>query len=307
MSRYIGRFAPSPTGLLHIGSLIAALASYLHARASQGQWLVRMEDLDPPREMPGAASAILQSLEDHGLTWDGEVLWQSQRHDAYRQVINDLLLANKAFYCTCSRSDLQGSNGVYQGQCRGCVTPPRDHDFALRLQVEDKAVAFDDEIQGRFSQQLEREVGDVVLQRKDGFFAYQLAVVVDDAYQGVSHVVRGSDLLDSTPRQIYLQQVMAYTTPDYLHFPVITNEQGDKLSKQTFAAPLDSREACKNLCVALAFLKQALPPEELCQQVNHIVAWAVEHWSVDDIPGVLGLPQSVIPAKAGIQCCQFPL
>ena len=289
MSRYIGRFAPSPTGFLHIGSLIGALASYLDAKANQGQWLVRMEDLDPPREMPGAASAILQSLEDHGLAWDGEVLWQSQRHDAYRQVINDLLLANKAFCCTCSRSDLQGSHGIYQGQCRGCVTPPVDQDFAWRLQVDNKSIAFDDAIQGHFSQQLEREVGDVVLQRKDGLFAYQLAVVVDDAYQGINHVVRGSDLLGSAPRQIYLQQVLGYTTPQYMHFPVITNEQGDKLSKQTFAAAIKSGDACNNLCLALAFLKQPLPPEQLCQEVGDILAWAVEHWSVDSIPGVLGM------------------
>ena len=235
MSRYIGRFAPSPTGLLHIGSLIGALASYLDAKANQGLWLVRMEDLDPPREMSGAASAILQSLEDHGLAWDGEVLWQSQRHDAYRQVIDDLLLANKAFYCTCSRSDLQENKGIYQGRCRGCITPPSAQDFAVRLQVGNKPIAFNDAIQGHFSQQLERDVGDVVLQRKDGFFAYQLAVVVDDAYQGINHVVRGADLLDSTPRQIHLQRILAYVTPQYTHFPVITNKHGTKLSKQTFA------------------------------------------------------------------------
>ncbi|ARN73496.1 tRNA glutamyl-Q(34) synthetase GluQRS [Oceanicoccus sagamiensis] len=294
MNDYIGRFAPSPTGLLHIGSLIGALASFLDARANQGQWLLRMEDLDPPREMPGAASAILQSLEDHGLAWDGEVLWQSQRHDAYRQVIDDLLLANKAFYCTCSRSDLQASHGIYQGQCRGCVTPPADQDFALRLQVDDRVVSFDDAIQGRFSQQLDNDVGDVVLQRKDGLFAYQLAVVVDDAYQAISHVVRGSDLLDSTPRQIYLQQVMAYTTPGYTHIPVITNEQGDKLSKQTFAAPLDSHKAAKNIYLALMFLNQPLPPEDLSQRVDDILAWALANWSVDRIPSVAGLPQSTI-------------
>ena len=291
MSGYIGRFAPSPTGLLHIGSLIGALASYLDAKANQGQWLVRMEDLDPPREQPGAASAILQSLEDHGLTWDGVVLWQSQRHDAYRQVINDLLAANKAFYCTCSRSDLQGSNGIYQGRCRGCVTPPLDRDFALRLQVDNQVVAFNDAIQGRFSQQLERDVGDVVLQRKDSLFAYQLAVVVDDALQGITHIVRGSDLLDSTPRQIYLQRVLGYATPAYTHVPVINNKQGHKLSKQTFAAAIENGSASANLCAALAFLKQPLPPEDLCQKVTDIVQWAVGHWSVASIPGVLGIEQ----------------
>ncbi len=300
MPGYIGRFAPSPTGLLHIGSLIGALASFLDARANQGQWLLRMEDLDPPREMPGAASAILQSLEDHGLVWDGEVLWQSQRYDAYRQVIDELLLLNRAFYCTCSRKDLQGSHGIYQGQCRGCVTPPADQDFALRLQVDPHDIAFHDAIQGRFSQSLENAVGDVVLQRKDGLFAYQLAVVVDDAYQGISHVVRGSDLLDSTPRQIYLQQVLNYTTPSYAHVPVITNEQGDKLSKQTFATPLESAKAAENLCMALVFLNQPLPPKEQSQKVSDIVAWAVAHWSVAAISRVMGLPESVIPAEAPI-------
>ena len=292
MSGYIGRFAPSPTGLLHIGSLIGALASYLDARANQGRWLVRMEDLDPPREMLGAASAILQSLEDHGLTWDGEVLWQSQRHDAYRQVINDLLRANQAFYCTCSRRDLQQSKGIYQGRCRGRLTAPVDQDFACRLQVDNQSMAVDDAIQGHFSQQLEREVGDVILQRKDGLFAYQLAVVVDDAYQGITHIVRGADLLDSTPRQIYLQRVLGYTTPQYGHFPVITDEQGEKFSKQTFATAIDSADACNNLCLALAFLQQPLPPVELCQEVEAILAWAVEHWSIDSIPSELGIVKS---------------
>ena len=288
MAPYIGRFAPSPTGLLHIGSLIGALASFLDARAANGQWLLRMEDLDPPREMPGAASAILQSLEDHGLTWDSDVLWQSRRLETYRAVVNDLILTHKAFYCICSRSNLKGSDGIYQGRCRGCSTRP-DQDFALRLQVDNNEVAFDDGIQGRFTQHLESDVGDVVLQRKDGLFAYQLAVVVDDAYQGITHIVRGSDLLDSTPRQIYLQQLLGYNTPAYAHFPVITNELGHKLSKQTFAAPLEAGSSCNNLCTALAFLKQPLPPEELCQSVEGILAWAVENWSIDTVPGVMGI------------------
>lgn len=278
---YRGRFAPSPTGQLHIGSLIGALASYLDARANNGQWLLRMEDLDPPREVAGAAQAILTSLQDHGLQWDGDVLWQSQRHDAYQQALNTLLDRGQAFYCTCSRRDITSDQGIYNGHCRGCEQQP-SQPFAIRLQVSDTNIEFFDAIQGRFSQQLAQQVGDFVLLRKDKLFAYQLAVVIDDQYQQINHVLRGSDLLDSTPRQIFLQRQLGFPQPHYAHIPVITNREGQKLSKQTFAKPLNSNDAARNLTAALAFLKQPLPPAKA--NVEQIINWAVAHWSITSIP-----------------------
>ncbi len=296
MTDYIGRFAPSPTGDLHIGSLIGAVASYLDAKANQGKWLVRMEDLDPPREVPGAASSILQSLEDHGLLWDGEVLWQSDRHEVYQAAIEQLLETGHAFFCQCSRSELKNNNGIYIGKCRGQLSPPTDRgydqDYAIRLQVPAETIVFDDLIQHHFSQHLERELGDFVLKRKDGLFAYQLAVVVDDAAQGVSHIVRGSDLLDSTPRQIYLQHCLNLPQPRYAHFPVIANALGQKLSKQTFAPALQAKQACSNLITALSFLQQPLPAKELQQQPEQILAWAVQHWSLSRIPAQLQIVQA---------------
>ena len=281
MTQYIGRFAPSPTGLLHIGSLIGALASYLDAKANQGKWLLRMEDLDPPREVPGAADAILKSLEQHGLCWDDAVLWQSQRHEAYQHVIEQLHSNGHIFYCSCSRSNLKANKGIYPGRCRHQTQPPANQ-TATRLIVADDPIGFDDAIQGHCSQQLKQEVGDVILQRKDGLFAYQLAVVVDDEFQQVNHIVRGSDLLDSTPRQIWLQQLLGYHTPAYAHFPVITNDKGQKLSKQTFAKPLGDN-SCANLLSALRFLQQPLPPSEQSQKPQDILHWATTHWALDNI------------------------
>ena len=292
MSQYCGRFAPSPTGLLHFGSLLGALASYLDAKANHGKWLLRMEDLDPPREMKGAAQAILQSLQDHGLHWDEPVLWQSQRSTAYQQTIEQLIAQHLAFYCCCSRSDLEHYKGVYPGHCRGCNQQPAQ-DFAIRLQVANRQISFSDIIQGLFSQQLEQQVGDFVLLRKDRFFAYQLAVTVDDNYQGITHVVRGSDLLDTTPRQLFLQQQLGYRSPHYAHIPVITNQQGQKLSKQNLARPLDSNRAGENLIAALAFLNQPLPSKTITHDINAIILWAVEHWSINRIPKVMSITQSL--------------
>lgn len=278
---YIGRFAPSPTGRLHLGSLVGALASYLDARASGGRWLVRMEDLDPPREEPGAAGAILQCLEQHGLLWDGEVMWQGQRQPRYQQVLDDLCSQGKAFYCTCSRTDLAPYAGIYPGTCRDQLAAP-DGEYAVRLRVPDSEIAFEDRVQGHFAQNLQREVGDFVLRRKDGLFAYQLAVVVDDADQGVTHIVRGSDLLDSTPRQLWLQTQLGASQPSYAHVPVVTNAEGQKLSKQTFAPVLQAADAKLNLCTALAFLGQASPPRHY--PLADVLRWAVEHWSLQRVP-----------------------
>ena len=290
--RYIGRFAPSPTGPLHIGSLISALASYLDAKANSGLWLLRMEDLDPPREMPGAAEQIIECLQQHHLQWDDDILWQSQRHNIYHQTVEQLLTERKAFYCTCSRADLQQSGGIYNGHCRGQQQPPKQAN-AIRLQVPDQALGFDDQIQQHFNQHLQQDVGDFVIRRKDSLFAYQLAVVVDDAHQQVTHVVRGSDLLDSTPRQIFLQQQLGLATPHYCHLPVVTNEQGQKLSKQTYAKALSADDAPGNLLKALFFLQQTLPPKSIQQDCRAILHWAIEHWQPSLIKSQLGQSQSV--------------
>lgn len=269
-----------------MGSLIGALASYLDARARQGQWLVRMEDLDPPREIAGAAQAILDCLQAHGLHWDNDVLWQSQRYPAYQQALDQLLAEDKAFYCSCSRAKLSTHGGIYNGHCRGCLTAPTQS-HAIRLQVPGQVVRFDDTIQGHFEQQLENEVGDFVILRKDRLFAYQLAVVVDDAFQGITDVVRGSDLLDSTPRQIYLQQQLGLPTPSYAHFPVIHNAEGQKLSKQTFACAIKPDQATQNLLYALRFLQQSMPPYN--RHPQDILEHAIKHWQPQAIPACIAM------------------
>ncbi|GAB3727840.1 tRNA glutamyl-Q(34) synthetase GluQRS [Silanimonas algicola] len=237
----MGRFAPSPTGPLHWGSALAAFGSWLHARRHGGRWLVRIEDIDPPRERPGAAAAQLATLGRLGLHPDGEVVFQSQRHGLYRQALDALLEKRHAFPCRCSRADLAATGGIH----RACIAP---EDGALRtrsfrLRVPDAVVGFDDPVHGRFEQDLRRDVGDVVLRRADGLWAYQLAVVVDDAEQGITHVVRGADLLDSTPRQIALQQALGRPTPGYLHLPLWRDRDGRKLSKSEGARMLDDEPA----------------------------------------------------------------
>ena len=260
-----GRFAPSPTGPLHFGSLVAALASWLDARAAGGRWLVRMEDLDRPRTQPGAADEILRALERFGLGWDGEVVYQSRRTGLYESALRGL--APRCYWCGCTRREVADSSlglaldgaAIYPGTCRRGLPHGRPA-RALRLRVDDTPVRFVDRVQGPREQVLSRDVGDFVLYRADGQFAYQLAVVVDDADQGVTDVVRGADLLDSTPRQIVLQRLLGYATPRYLHAPVAVNAAGEKLSKQTGAAPLDLARPEAELARALAFLGQ---PEDL--------------------------------------------
>jgi glutamyl-Q tRNA(Asp) synthetase len=275
-----GRFAPSPTGALHFGSLVAALASWLDARAGGGEWLVRIEDVDVPRTVPGAAEDILRTLEAFGLHWDREVTWQSGRTALYEEALERLRAAGLVYRCRCSRKEvadagLHGIEGaIYPGTCRGLAIDA-SLCAAHRLRADGAPVAFEDRVQGRISQDIAREIGDFVLKRRDALHAYQLAVVVDDAAQGVTDVVRGADLLQSTPRQILLQRALGLPTPRYLHFPVATNARGQKLSKQTLAPALRAEEAGELLAAALAFLSQPPPASRLPRE---ILAEAVRSW-----------------------------
>ncbi len=288
---YIGRYAPSPTGPLHFGSLVAAVGSYLDARAQGGRWLLRMEDLDPPREMPGAADGILHSLEAFGFQWDGAVLFQSRRREAYAAATAELLRSGAAFPCACSRSEiadsgLHGLEGpIYPGTCRQGLPAGREA-RALRVRVPDQEMGFDDAAQGRLSQNLARDIGDFIVRRSDGGHAYQLAVVVDDAFQGVTDVVRGADLLLSTPRQLLLQELLGLPRPRYLHLPVAVNPAGEKLSKQTHARPLDGQEPGPLLWQALAFLRQGPPGALRTASIDEIWHWAMSHWRREYLKGI---------------------
>jgi glutamyl-Q tRNA(Asp) synthetase len=288
-----GRFAPSPTGPLHFGSLVAAVGSYLSARSHGGAWLVRMEDLDPPRETKGAADDILRTLEAYGFEWDGEILHQSRRRDAYEAALDALHQSHALYECGCTRkeiadSSMHGVDGpVYPGTCRAGLAAGRSA-RALRVRTDHTVIEFDDRVQGKQHAQLEREVGDFVVRRADGFYAYQLAVVVDDAEQGITEVVRGADLLTSTPRQIYLQRLLGFSTPGYLHLPAVLNAQGEKLSKQTRAEPLARTNPVPVLWQALAFLGQC--PSSEWQAATRADFWAVaiSRWSEEAIPRVAG-------------------
>lgn len=288
---YRGRFAPSPTGPLHFGSLVAALGSCLDARTQGGEWLVRMEDIDTPRNVPGAADDILRTLEAFGFEWDGAVAYQSRRHAAYGEALASLREAGKVYGCACSRREIADSallpaidgGMVYSGTCRAGLAAGRLA-RAWRLRVDASELVFDDRLQGRIAQVLERDVGDFVLLRADGLFAYQLAVVVDDAWQEITDVVRGADLLASTPRQIWLQRCLGYATPGYAHLPVAANPAGEKLSKQTKAAPLKVADAPGELLAALRFLGQPAPAELAAAAVRDVWTWALENWSFAAVP-----------------------
>lgn len=286
--RYRGRFAPSPTGPLHFGSLVAAMGSYLEAKAHSGDWLVRIEDVDTPREVPGASSDILRTLEYLGMNWDGEVVYQSQRSAQYQEAIHSLTTLNLVYPCVCTRKEILDSSiigiagPIYPGTCRHAHISQKSS--ALRIHTNDEPICFEDLIQGRVEQRLESDTGDFVLRRADGVFAYQLAVVVDDAEQNITHVVRGEDLLDSTPRQIYLQQLLGYPVPHYMHLPVATNRDGKKLSKQTRAMPVDRRKAIPQLISASRFLGQTPPNELLKSNLSVFWQWALENWQSRQIP-----------------------
>ncbi|MCU7904943.1 MAG: tRNA glutamyl-Q(34) synthetase GluQRS [Candidatus Thiodiazotropha sp. (ex Epidulcina cf. delphinae)] len=283
-----GRFAPSPTGPLHFGSLVAALGSYLDARRRGGEWLVRMEDLDRTREVGGSAALILHTLEGFGFRWDDEVLYQSRRTDAYDAAVDELTGARLAYPCGCSRKAIgkEAETGVegpiYPGACR---KRPADAGLthSIRVLTDERVIKVSDAIQGPVKQNLAREIGDFVIRRADGFHAYQLAVVVDDAWQGITHIVRGADLLNSTPRQCYLQQRLGLPRPGYAHLPLAVDGRGRKLSKQHRDAPVDPGRPLDALLQALAFLHQPLPPERPAN-LDEFWQWSIAHWSLATIP-----------------------
>jgi len=286
---YVGRFAPSPTGPLHFGSLVAAVASFLDARAVGGRWLVRMEDLDQPRSEPGAADTILRQLEAYGLHWDGAVIYQSQRDDAYAAALDALKARGAVYPCACTRSQLTQAphnhegETIYPGTCRNGL-PAGAIARSWRVRVPDVSTHFYDRIHGDLQQNLAHDVGDFIVKRADGLFAYQLAVVVDDAFQGITHVVRGADLLWNTPRQIYLQGLLALPTPVYAHVPLITNAAGQKLSKQTLAPALPETGRGAVLAQALAVLGHSPPADLAGAKPAELLAWAGAHWQIENVP-----------------------
>ncbi|MEI7375384.1 tRNA glutamyl-Q(34) synthetase GluQRS [Dickeya chrysanthemi] len=279
---YIGRFAPSPSGDLHFGSLIAALGSYLQARSRHGRWLVRIEDIDPPREVPGAASRILRQLEQYGLFWDGDVAYQSRRHDLYLSVLDELQRQGKCYYCTCTRQRIQQIGGHYDGHCRDRGLLPGN--AALRLRQTHPVVHFHDRLRGQIDADpmLARE--DFIIHRRDGLFAYNLAVVVDDHEQGVTDIVRGADLIEPTVRQLSLYQQLNYPAPTYMHLPLALNTDGNKLSKQNHAPALPEGDPRAVLALALTFLRQPLPAHWRDLDRDALLAWAVAHWSLSAVP-----------------------
>jgi glutamyl-Q tRNA(Asp) synthetase len=284
---YRGRFAPSPTGNPHLGTLIAAVASFVQARKNNGEWLLRIEDVDTQRRVPGADDTLLKTLDQFGFEWDDAVVWQSSRTGLYQQALEQLIADERAFPCTCSRKLLAQTatelSGIYPGTCRTRKLPLQ-HEHAIRLRIADIAIRFVDAVAGEYSQSLARDCGDFVVKRRDGLFAYQLAVVVDDAQQGITEVVRGADLLDSTPRQIYLQRCLGYAEPAYLHLPLILDPHGRKLSKSEGSAELSPAKPGIGLYTALNHLGQH-PLAELAQaRTTDIWQWAVENWDSSNIP-----------------------
>ena len=287
---YVGRFAPSPTGQLHFGSLITAVASYCEAKVNQGQWLVRMEDLDKPREIQGASDKILQQLEGFGFEWHGAVVYQSQRSKFYTEALNQLNTKQLIYPCTCTRKEISdvstslGIDGViYPNICLNYPIKPGAA-IAYRIKINRSDIYFNDAIQNGVHQKIDEDVGDFIIKRADGVFAYQLAVIVDDALQGVTHIVRGADLLDSTPRQIYLQQQLKFATLQYAHVPIVTNNQNEKLSKQTLAKPIEINMASQLIYDALCFLGQQPPPALKNAFLSEVWQWTLQHWDILAVP-----------------------
>lgn len=289
MSRIVGRYAPSPTGPLHFGSLLAALASFCSARAQGGRWRLRVDDLDQPRVTAGADRAIIDTLAAFELNHDGPVMYQSRRIGAYTDAVARLRQVGQAFDCGCTRREARsGAAGIegpiYPGTCRNGL-PAGRQTRSVRLHVDHDAIGTDDRFQGRYVQDLASDVGDFVIRRADGITAYQLATVVDDAAQGVTEVIRGADLLSSTPRQIWIQRCLDLPRPAYGHIPLAVNETGEKLGKRSGALALDGSARTARLVECLALLGQKPPARLRRQPVQGVIRWAVDNWRADAVPG----------------------
>lgn len=281
--KYIGRFAPSPSGPLHFGSLIAALGSYFQAKSQRGTWLVRMEDLDPPREMPGAADIILRQLQAYGLQWDGEVMYQSQRHEAYQAQIEQWLDEGVAYYCRCTRKQIRAAGGYYPGTCRTAAITDGDG-CAIRIKVAHPTYQFTDEQHDTITIPPALAEEDFIIKRRDGLFAYNLAVVLDDIEQGIIQVVRGADLIEPTGRQISLYRQLNAKPVSYLHLPLAVDEQGNKLSKQNHATAIDLQHPQPTLIRAMEFLGFVMNAEIKGAGVEEIIRWGCQNWSQDQLP-----------------------
>ncbi|MCD9464269.1 tRNA glutamyl-Q(34) synthetase GluQRS [Photobacterium phosphoreum] len=281
-NQYVGRFAPSPSGPLHFGSLIAALGSYLQAKSQQGKWIVRIEDLDPPREMLGAANDILRTLEAFGFMWDGDIMYQSLRHDAYHAQIDAWLAQGNAYYCQCSRKDIKQTGGFYPGTCR--TLNQRHSNGAVRLQVDTPITHFDDLLHGHIELPFALAREDFIIRRRDGLFAYNLAVVLDDIEQGITEVVRGADLIEPTGRQIGLYRQLGHPEVSYLHLPLAITDNGNKLSKQNHAPAIDKHNPRPALMAALRFLGFSPPTELVTESVEQILQWGITHWQLKQLP-----------------------
>lgn len=283
---YIGRFAPSPSGPLHFGSLVAALGSYFQAKVNHGKWLVRIEDIDPPREMPGAAKLILETLEAYHLQWDGDVLYQSDRLQVYQQQIDDWLNKGQAYLCQCTRKQIKASGGLYQGVCRNKRLTD-EQSCAVRLVMQHPVDAFNDEAYGLFNIDNNLAHEDFIIKRRDGLFAYNLAVVLDDIYQGVTEVVRGADLIEPTGRQISLYKTLGVPPVRYVHLPLAIDDSGNKLSKQNHATAIDIQNPKKTLLAAMHFLGFTIAPSLSNENMDNILRWGVENWHLSQLPTTL--------------------
>ncbi len=282
--QYIGRFAPSPSGALHFGSLVTALGSYLQAKSQAGKWLVRIEDIDPPREVKGAAANILSSLEAFGLEWDDSVLYQHTRLDAYQAQIDDWLSKSQAYYCNCSRKEIKEMGGIYQANCRKLNQIPHQGAFAIRLTLDEPISSFEDLHLGLQQLNPAMAAEDFIIKRRDGLFAYNLAVVLDDIYQGITEVVRGADLIEPTGRQMSLYKKLHKAPVRYLHLPLALNHEGHKLSKQNHARPIDVKNPASTLAAALAFLGHPLPKDLEGAPVSLSLQWAKKEWQLAKVP-----------------------
>jgi len=293
LKQRVGRFAPSPTGPLHFGSLIAAVASYLCARQHEsGKWLLRIEDVDTQRIQKGATQSIIQTLENYGFEWDGKIVYQSQRSEAYEAALNSI--SDQIYPCSCTRKELHStaSTGkfsyIYPGFCRNGITNTDAVNLSIRVRTNNEIVCFKDQCQlQEYCQNIANDVGDFILKRSDGLFAYHLAVVVDDAWQQVTDIIRGADLFDNTPRQIYLQRLLSYPQTNYLHFPVAVNPAGKKLSKQNLSPEVSTLNKRATLVKALNFLGQKTPDSNEFSSLNDLWLWAMQNWNSARIPKTL--------------------